>query len=72
MRLLLALGAGAAVLHLAGSRDTLPLHALAARPHSWLQWSSGALIASWALYQLVSRGPRIWFGEALFSARPRS
>jgi hypothetical protein len=61
VRALVALGVAVIVMHLWGPRETPPLHALAAHPHPLLEWLAAAVITTWALFQLVTSGPRIWF-----------
>lgn len=43
------------------SFETPPLHGLAAHPHPFTEWVAGAVISTWALFQLATSGPRIWF-----------
>lgn len=61
MRALAAVGGAAFVMHLVGPLETPPLHGLAAHPHPFTEWVAGAVISTWALFQLATSGPRIWF-----------
>jgi uncharacterized protein len=63
-RALAAVGGAAVVIHLVGPLETPPLHRLAAHPHPFTEWLSGAVITTWALVQLVTTGPRTWFATA--------
>lgn len=61
MRALAAVGAAAIVMHLVGPLETPPLHGLAVHQYPLTGWVAGAVISTWALFQLVTSGPRGWF-----------
>lgn len=60
LRAMAAVGAAAIVMRLVGPLETPPLHDLAAHAHPSTEWVAGAVISTWALFQLVTSGPRGW------------
>ena len=58
---LAAMAVAALFIHWCAPQATPSLLQLAAHQHPWLEWGAAAIIASWALLQLVVLGPRDWF-----------
>jgi uncharacterized protein len=66
---LAVVGGAAAALHLVGPIESPPLHGLAAHPHPLVEWLAGGTITAWALFQLVTSGPRAWFAAEVPAPR---